>query len=195
MIKKLILIFTLAISISSLAQDIDPEKYIAERAIQLFGAACLKFYPDPALFEKWVSSNKFDVIPNQYAKDLVREAGGVAYSINNNGVRYALVAEPSNLCTVYVKEVNLLHANVAISELRSGLSSALTEKVSVSEKQLAKGSVKTTSLEYSKEGGGKIMTIIVSESSSVTAGFQLAMSATSQLRANKVIQPTPKGAS
>jgi hypothetical protein len=195
MIKKIILIFTLTISIPSLAQDIDPEKYVAEGAVQLFGAACLKFYPDPVLFEKWVSSNKFDVIPSQYTKGLVRETGGVAYSINNNGVRYALVAEPSNLCTVFVKEINLLHANVAISQLRSGLSSALTEKVSVSTKKLEKGSVKTTSLEYSKEGRGKIMTIIVSESNSVTAGFQLAMSAASQLRANKTMQPTPKGAS
>lgn len=188
MIKKLVLIFILTISTASWAQDIDPERLVAEGAVKLFGAACLKFYPDPAMFEEWVTTNKFDVIPSQYTKGLIREAGGVAYSINSDGVRYALVVEPSNLCTIYVKEVNLLHASAALSELRSGFRSALTEKVTVSDKTLAKGTVKTTSLEYSKEGRGMIMTILVSESDSTTAGFQLAMSAATQLRANKISQ-------
>ena len=176
----------------SFAQDVDSERLIAAGAVKLFGAACLKFYPDPALFEEWITTNKFDVIPSQYTKGLIREAGGVAYSINNNGVRYALVVEPSNLCTLYVKEVNLLHANAALSELRSGFRSALTEKVTVSDKTLEKGTVKTTSLEYSKEGRGMIMTILVSESNSTTAGFQLAMSAATLLRANNISQQIPK---
>jgi hypothetical protein len=169
------------------AEEFDAEKYIADGAVMLFGAGCLKYYPNQSEFEAWVRRNKFDVIPSHYTSGLVQEAGGIAYSVNNNGVRYALVAEPGNLCTVFVKEVNLGKASEALTNLRHGLSTdSVIEDVSSKEKEHSMGVVRTTEYTYSKEGKW-IMTLVVSESTSNQGFFQLAMSAKTQLRANNQV--------
>lgn len=174
------------------AEEFDAEKFIADGAVMLFGAGCLKYYPDQSGFEVWVNKNALEAIPREYTAGLVQESGGVAYSVNNHGVRYALVAEPGNLCTVFVKEVNLAKAREAFSKLRSGfVTLGITEDVSTEEKKLSRGVVKTTDYSYSKNGKW-VMTLVVTESTSNEGFFQLAMSAKSQPRASNQIN---KGAS
>jgi len=169
------------------AEEFDAEKFIADGAVMLFGAGCLKYYPTQSEFEAWIGRNKFDVISSEYTSGLVQEPGGVAYSVNNNGVRYALVAELGNLCTVFVKEVNLGKANEALINLRHGLvKDGVTENISSKEKKLSKGVVKTTEYTYFKDNKW-LLTLVVSESTSSQGFFQLAMSAKTQLRANNQV--------
>lgn len=182
-----VIVLLLSLATRATAEDFDAEKFIADGAVMLFGAGCLKYYPDQAGFDAWVERNKFEVIPREYASGLVQEPGGVAYSVNNNGVRYALVVEPGNLCTVFVKEVNLAKANEALSKLRSGIRTPeVAENVTSKEKNLSKGAVETTNYTYSKDGKW-LLTLVVSESTSSQGSFQLAMSAKSQLRANRQV--------
>jgi len=170
------------ISVSS--KEFDSEMFIADGAVKVFSTACLKYYPDPKQFSQWVINNKFELISDKFSKGLIHETGGKAYSINNGGVRYVLVAEPSNLCTVFVKEANLKKANDSLAKLRSGLKSGNINEISSSnEKQLTEGIVKTTIYDYETYNGRWIMTIVVSESSSTIGFYQFAMSAKSQLRA------------
>jgi hypothetical protein len=156
-------------------------------AVALFGEGCLKYYPKPSEFETWVARNKFEMIPAEYVGSPIKEFGGKAYSVNNHGVRYLLIAEPSNLCTVFVKEVNLPKANEALANVRKGFGDAgMTESTSATEKNFANGLVKTTEFTYT-ENGKWIMTLVVSESTSSQGFFQLAMSAQSKLRADNLV--------
>lgn len=172
------------------AETFDPEKFIADTAVNLFDAGCLQYYPDQQKFDAWVERNQFELIPPEQAARFVREPGGKAYSVNNNGIRYTLVAEPGNLCTVFVKKVDLDKAGQALTELRKRLvATELSESVSTNEKRFPQATVTIT--EYKYEVKGKwIMTLVVSGSDSSAGFFQLAMSASSQLRASRT--PVPK---
>ena len=170
------------------AQEQDAEKYIAEGAVMLFGAGCIKYYPDAKAFETWIKQNTFDTLSEPDAKGLLMEPGGVAYSVNNNGVRYLLVAQATNLCTVYVKEANLTYTREAISRIREKLrSKGWIEKATSNDKALEKGLVVTTAYDYYLDGQRE-MTVVVTESESKLGFFQLAMSAASLQRANHALK-------
>lgn len=173
------------------AQELSPEQYIADGAVRVFYAGCLGHYPDQAAFDDWVASNHFDPIPAEHAQGLIREPGGKAYSVNNNGVRYALVAEASNLCTVFVKEVNLEYARAALAKARKRLvEKGLEESSAVNKKKLDKGQLTTTEYQYKEKSGDVVWRLVISESTSTEGFFQLAMSATGKQRANNRFQPT-----
>ena len=170
------------------AQELDAEKYIAEGAVILFGAGCIKYYPDERGFETWIKQNTFDTLSESDAKGLLKEPGGTAYSVNNNGVRYLLVAQATNLCTVYVKEVNLTYSREALSRIREKLrSKGWTETVTSNDKVSDKGLFVTTAYDYYLDSQRE-MTVVVSESESKLGFFQLAMSATSRQRANHALK-------
>lgn len=170
------------------AQEIDAERYVADGAVMLFGAGCIKFYPDGKAFESWIKQNTFDALTESDAKGLLQEPGGIAYSVNNNGVRYLLVAQAKNLCTVYVKEANLIYTREALSRLREKIKTkGWSETVTTNDKELEKGLVVTTAYDY-YFNGQREMTIVVSESESTQGFFQLAMSATSRQRANNALK-------
>lgn len=185
------LVFFLFLGSAGADDSADPESFIANGAVALFGEGCLEYYPKPREFETWVARNKFEIVPAEYVGGLIKEFGGKAYSVNNHGVRYLLIAEPSNLCTVFVKEVNLQRANETLANLRKGFVSAgMTESTSTTQKNLANGLVRTTEFTYTASGKW-IMTLVVSESTSSQGFFQLAMSAHSKLRANNQVNKDP----
>lgn len=182
-----VVLFCLATPLAA-AEATDAERYVAEGAVMLFGAGCVKYYPDANEFKKWINKNTFDTLPESDAKGLLNEPGGTAYSVNNNGVRYLLVAQTTNLCTVYAKEANLTLANEAIDQLREKIrSKGWNEIVTRNEKSLEKGHIVTTAYDY-YAAGQREMTIVVSESTSQAGFFQLAMSATTRQRANNALK-------
>ena len=171
---------------SAHARDFDAEKFIADGAVLLFATGCVKYYSDPQQFSAWIEKNTFDPIPAEHVSGLVREKGGKAWSVNNNGVRYVLAAEPGNLCTVFVKEVNLGKAEASFSEMRKGLAvPGVEEHIKKDEQELDIGTVTTTQYTYSSQGKS-VLRLVVTEASSEQGFFQLAMSASSgKRRANR----------
>lgn len=177
------LVLFLALGSAKADEPLDPGKFIAYGAVALFAEGCLEYYPKPNAFETWVTRNKFERVPAERAGSLIKGFGGSAYSVNNHGVRYLLVVEAGNLCTVFVKEVNLPKAKEALAGIRKGfVESGMTERSSTKEEASEKGVLRTTHYEYSASGKW-IMTLVVSESTSKQGFFQLAMSAQSKLRA------------
>jgi hypothetical protein len=181
------LIFFLAAS-QATAEEFSAEKYIADGAAMLFWNACVKFYPNPKGFEEWISGNLFDEVPEAQAGGFIRERGGRAYSVNNNGVRYLLVVEPSNLCSVFVKEVNLDLARQAFDAWLGVLKTkGWVEFDSMKHDTRANKTLRTTSYEYSL-AGERVMIIGVSEALVEGGSYQLAMSASVQRGANHSLQ-------
>jgi len=164
------------------ARDFDPEKFIADGAVLLFATGCVKYYSDPEQFSAWIEKNTFDPIPAKHISGLIKEAGGKAWSVNNNGVRYVLAAEAGNLCTVFVKEVNLGKARASFTEMRKGLAvPGVDERVQRDEQELDLGTVTTTQYTYSSQGKS-VLRLVITESNSEKGFFQLAMSASSGKR-------------
>jgi len=170
------------------AAEFSADKYVADGAAMLFWNACVKFYPDTKEFEKWIDGNSFDELTDAQASGLIRERGGKAYSVNNNGVRYLLVAEPSNLCTVFVKEVDLDLAREAFNAWLGVLKDKGWVDFDVRKDSAEVGTnLRTTSYEYSL-AGKPVMNISVSEALVEGGFFQLAMSASVQRGANHSLQ-------
>lgn len=182
MLRTLVLLaLSLATAVS--AQTLTPEQHAAEGAVRLFYAGCIVYYPDRLAFDDWVAGNRYEPFPPEKLQQLVRKPGGKAWSVNNNGVRYALVAEASDLCSVFVKEVTLEYTRGPLAKARKRLvANGLTESSKVTEKKVGKGSVKTTEYQYKDKAGKSIWTLVVSESPSAEGGYQLVMSATGKQR-------------
>ncbi|WP_156768934.1 NMCC_0638 family (lipo)protein [Kangiella sediminilitoris] len=159
------------------AEDFNPNKYVAEGAVMLFWNACVKFYPKEDKFNNWIDKNDFDVVPNSMAGSFARGPDSRVYSVNNSGVRYLLVAEPSGLCSVFVKDVNQDFASQAFSRWQN----AFKEKGwvhfdNVETQTKEKGQLTTTHYQYTSSGQ-EVMTVVVSKAQPGLGSFQLAMSA------------------
>lgn len=159
------------------AEDFNPDKYVAEGAVMLFWNACVKFYPKEDEFNNWIDKNDFDVVPSSMAGSFARGPESRVYSVNNNGVRYLLVAEPSGLCSVFVKDVNQDFASQAFSRWQNAIKEkgwVHFDNVATQTKQ--KGQLTTTHYKYTSSGQ-EVMTVVVSKAQPGLGSFQLAMSA------------------
>lgn len=159
------------------AEGFNPDQYVAEGAVKLFWNACVKFYPEQEAFNHWIEQNDFDAVPNSMVKPFIRGPESRVYSVNNQGVRYLLVAEPSGLCTVFVKEVNHALADQAFARWQETLKDrgwvAFDQVDTHTEED---GALTTTDYAYTLSGR-PVMMLVVSKTESRQGNFQLAMSA------------------
>lgn len=190
--RVLVPVALLALSVAGAAgaQALGPEQRNAEGAVRIFYAGCVVYYPHPASFDEWVAGNRFEVVPPEFAAAFVREPGARAYSIHDGDWRYTLVAEPGNLCTVYVKEVNLEYVRAPLAKARRRLvETGLTESSTVRQAKRDGAVLKTTEYRFKDKSGKTRWTLEVAETTSSAGRYQLAMSASSQLRAGKIAKP------
>lgn len=192
--RYLIAIYILwTVSMLAKAEDLGPDTYVAEGAVMLFWNACVKFYPDRTAFDSWVNGNSFDVVPEDMVAGLVREPGGKAYSVNNNGVRYLLVVQAKDLCSVFVREVNLDLAAKAFRKWHEALETkgwVKFDEVRIAD--ASRGALRTTEYTYTL-AGNEVMSVVVSEAHTNADFFQLAMSASIAQGANHPLQTQRPG--
>jgi hypothetical protein len=184
------LLVALSLASSVSAQTLTPEQRNAEGAVRIFYAGCIVYYPHPESFDDWVAGNRFEVVPPEFARTFVQAPGARAFSIHDGDWRYTLVAEPSNLCTVYVKELNLEYTRAPLAKARKRLvETGLRESSTVRTAKRDGVVMTTTEYQYKDKAGAIAWTLIVSETTSSAGRFQLAMSASSKLRAGKTAAP------
>lgn len=187
---RIALLVILSVVTTVSAQSLSPEQRNAEGAVRIFYAACIVYYPHPTSFDDWVAGNRFEVVPPEFARAFVREPGAKAYSIHDGDWRYTLVAEPSNLCTIYVKEVNLEYARAPLAKARKRLvETGLRESSTVRTARRDGAVMTTTEYQYKDKAGAIAWTLVVSETTSSAGRYQLAMSASGKLRAGKIGAP------
>jgi hypothetical protein len=172
------------------AQEWDPDKFKTRGAVALFWEACVHQYPDRDKFEFWLRTARFKEFTPAAAEGLVNEPGGRAWAIDNIGARYLLVAEASNLCTVYMKayDPSILTASMETGQ-RNLAASRWLEFDNVERTTSEKGDLKFTTDQY-KNHGEVVLNIIVSEVRPGTSFFELSMTATMKRLANQPQQPT-----
>lgn len=187
---RIALLIALSLATAVSAQTLSPDQRNAEGAVRIFYAGCIVYYPHPESFDDWVAGNRFEVVPPDLARTFAREPGAKAYSIHDGDWRYTMVAEPSNLCTVYVKEVNLEYARAPLAKARKRLAETGLRESSTVRKTKRDGAVMTTTeYQYKDKAGATAWTLVVAETTSSAGRFQLAMSASSKLRAGKNAAP------
>lgn len=178
------LLLAVALSASVQAGDTPPADHYAADVVTLFATACLRHYPDPADFTRWVRQDGVKPLPAAMAHKLTKDPQGRAYSIALDDTRVIVATRHDNLCTLYVKRVDTKAARRALAPLRRGLteSGQLTEHRSQHQRNASTGQLLTTGYTYTRRDGHVALQLTVSTSTSTRGFYQLAMSASMATR-------------
>jgi len=171
------------------AQEWDADKYKTKGGVTLFWEACVHQYPDRENFAAWIKLSGFKEFAPDAAAGIAKEPGGRAWVIDNAGVRYLLVAEESNLCTVYMKSFDL---DIFSTSFETGQRSLATNGWikfdNVSRETRLSGDINFTNYRYTNHGDS-VLNITVADVMPGTSFFELGMTATMTRMANKPLQP------
>ncbi|HTE42721.1 MAG TPA: hypothetical protein VK629_18010 [Steroidobacteraceae bacterium] len=171
------------------AQDVD--KFQTRSAIELFWEACVHQYPDREKFSTWIKQASMKEFPPEAAVGLVKEPTGRAWAIDVVDARYLLVAEDSNLCTLYLKGFDRAVFNQFFQSVqRNDLTSDWIPFDKVDRDLQTSGDAKLTYYRYSRNGKS-VLNVVVAEVKPGTTFYEMSLTANMTRTAGTSVPSAP----
>lgn len=171
------------------ADNVSAEELVARNAVRLFFEGCLKIYPDPQRFSRWITQNELPLFPEQAMAPFLEGKPGKVWAVDNKDVQYALAAQDDNRCSVFTKQLDKEHARRQLQPMLDALlKPGVRESTDVKVEQASDGSRVTTTYTYELPEGRWLMTITAITDDTDDGLYQFALSAATSMR---IKAPTP----